>query len=181
LYPYQLFSWGNYFGELGMFHTCARPATVRCEDSGSLIVIPKTEMQSLLDEFPQYATIWYRESLHREIHRKALLMKFKEPHTYRHLAARSVQEFARGRLIGQRTATSTRHGTGTKMMGDAYAVLDQHSHSTGTKMMDQHSHNPDTKVDLMTIMSHLHGITSRLDALCSDVKFLKQQSTKNEL
>jgi hypothetical protein len=96
LYPYQMFSAGSYFGEVELLASRARYATMRCESHhGTVLVLRKESFLELSAEFPKFGTAWLRESLKHERQRQQCLAKLTQGLPYRHLAARTIQTFAK--------------------------------------------------------------------------------------
>jgi len=99
LHPYRLMSAGSYFGEFELFHKyLARRSTVRCETAtGSLLVIHARDIRRIMEEFPQFASLWVSLSKTREVHRVVEVRRLNRPWTFESLAARCIQNFIRRR------------------------------------------------------------------------------------
>mmetsp|Transcript_56813 Transcript_56813/g.99023 ORF Transcript_56813/g.99023 Transcript_56813/m.99023 type:complete len:615 (+) Transcript_56813:87-1931(+) len=61
LHPYQLFGAGNYFGDTEILEGGRRISSVRCESKkGSLLLLHKTDFQSLCNDFPSFKPTWQK-------------------------------------------------------------------------------------------------------------------------
>merc|ERR1719379_1199600 len=110
LYPYQLFSAGSYFGEVELLASRARYATMRCESHhGTVLVLRKESFLELSAEFPKFGAAWLRESQKHERQRQQCLAKLTQGLPYRHLAASTIQKFAKQCLLrtSSRLATNS--------------------------------------------------------------------------
>merc|ERR1712232_53921 len=86
MYPYQLFSTHNYFGDEMLQNSHHRFASVRCENRGEVLIVGAKDVHKLTARFPEYGVQWVKESRRREWHRMRLLRGFHQGHSYRHLA-----------------------------------------------------------------------------------------------
>lgn len=94
-YPYQLFSRASYFGEYGVLFNQPREATARCEARGSCIVVPKTEIERSMVDFPEFSSLWTSLAESREKLRVQLRKRLTVGRSYKHLAASHIQSFWR--------------------------------------------------------------------------------------
>lgn len=102
LHPYQLFCFGNYFGEAELLLDSAiRRSCARCEseDGGLLLVLNKHDLFPLMEEFPRFREAWLCGARRREAYRKDLLGKLTHGRSFRHLAASSIQRCVCRRLL----------------------------------------------------------------------------------
>jgi len=111
LTPYQLFGVHNYFGDTEIFldHNGARRSCVRCESKvgGCALVLNRLVIFDLMAEFPRCAGAWRSAAIHREEHRKALLMKLTCRHECDVFAASTVQQYYRRRSRTREEAISS--------------------------------------------------------------------------
>lgn len=94
LFPYQLFSYGNYLGDLELETQSPRFATVRCESScdAILLAIGNQDWCNLVDEFPDFGTAWRSMAHRREMNRRRCIANLKLGLTYKQLAAVHIQK-----------------------------------------------------------------------------------------
>jgi len=99
LFPYKLYGHGNYFGLAEVLDSIERSCSVRCESEvgGTVLVLPKTELQSLMAEFPHFAMAWRSQSRRRERHRLQMLSRLTVGMNHRRLAAVRIQKAMRAR------------------------------------------------------------------------------------
>lgn len=95
MYPYQLFSQGSYFGEYGVLHNQPRDTSARCEARGSCIVVPKSELDRAMCDFPEFSAFWVSTADSRERQRLACRNRLTAGRSYKHLAAFMIQCFFR--------------------------------------------------------------------------------------
>jgi len=98
--PYQLYTWGNYFGDLEIFgHRANRKyrfTTVRCVEEGLTLVLGKRGIEELIVEFPDAAARWASAARRREFARQALVRKHTRPTLcVRDAAASMIQRWIR--------------------------------------------------------------------------------------
>ncbi|CAE7561250.1 Kcnh7 [Symbiodinium natans] len=91
MYPYQLFSQGSYFGEYGVIQNQPRDTTARCEARGSCIVVPKSEVERAMCDFPEFSSFWMSTAGTRERQRLACRSRLTVGRSYKHLAAFVIQ------------------------------------------------------------------------------------------
>merc|ERR1719343_410911 len=75
LYPYQLFSSGDYFGEVEMLQGQVRFATTRCESAGAALLLRKESVATLQEEFPRFGDMWRKAAQAHERTRVRRLAK----------------------------------------------------------------------------------------------------------
>jgi len=109
-FAYQLFCKRSLFGDFEIFSPQGRVATMRCEASGTLLSLTKTDFGLVCDEFPQFKETWRWEALRREAHRRRLFGKHQHAITYRHLAAKCIQEGFAKHLEFKKYRTHAHHG-----------------------------------------------------------------------
>jgi len=76
--PYRLWSHRNYFGELELFFARQRASAVRCEVTGSLLVLPKERMLNIMHDNPDAERRWRSAAVRRWARRRDLI---KESYT----------------------------------------------------------------------------------------------------
>lgn len=100
--PYQLFCFGNYFGDVELFRNRkgSRRTCVRCESrqGGTLLVLGRTELNEIIQAFPMSYGAWRVIAAQREVKRRHLLGKLKVSIDYEALAAQIIQWYVRERL-----------------------------------------------------------------------------------
>lgn len=93
--PYQLFTQGNYFGDVEIFRNRqgSRRSCTRCEakEGGTLLVLGKNDLNEISSAFPMSHSAWRILAAQREVHRKYLLRKLYKSTDYENLAAYIVQ------------------------------------------------------------------------------------------
>jgi len=119
LSPYMLYGPRNYFGDFELLVPGPRRSSVRCEGSplqhkdsddkpipqnnsvsgnaGTLLVLAKSELSRLLDEFPTFEPGWRSAAWRREWHRQQMFVNLTRPRKYGHFAARTIQARIRER------------------------------------------------------------------------------------
>jgi len=103
LHPFQLFSSHAYCGDVELFsgktrHSSLRNETVDQENrpsDGTMLVMSKSELNHICEEFPQYKEIWEAEAERRRRDCERLLKKLTQPRSYKDLAATTIQRFVR--------------------------------------------------------------------------------------
>lgn len=108
LYPYQLFSSGDYFGDVEMQQEKVRSATTRCESAGAALLLRKESVVTLQEEFPRFGDMWRKAAQAHERARGRRLAKLTHGLTYQHLAAVRIQRWILPRLACAKPAH--RHG-----------------------------------------------------------------------
>jgi len=123
LYPYQFFGRGTYFGDIEILSSVAQRArfsSTRCEseDGGILLVLHKTELAKLMQDFPRFSTAWRSRARRREEHRLILVRRLTRGWKHKDFAAWTIQGHVREKLLGyeieskiSRKRKDTRHGT----------------------------------------------------------------------
>jgi hypothetical protein len=99
LYPFQLFSSRAYCGDIELFsgqtrHSSLRNETTDPEDrpsDGVMLVMSKSELENLLNEFPHYQAIWKEQADRRAHLRKCLCKRMNQGRHYKDLAATTIQ------------------------------------------------------------------------------------------
>lgn len=103
LYPYHLVGRGSYFGDLEILGESSAPrtSTMRCESEhgGELMMCGREELAEICKEFLKFSRLWRAWAARRGAVRRAMLQRLTEPVTYRDLAARSIQSYAREHLL----------------------------------------------------------------------------------
>jgi len=106
LYPYQLFCWGSYFGDVELLSGSTRRATARCESpEGTLLSVGKADFKYMCDEFPHMGGLWLRRAHFNErtrLRRNRLLTRGLD---YEDYAASRIASFCRQAM--QRKGRST--------------------------------------------------------------------------
>jgi len=102
LFPYKLFGPGSFFGDYEVLHHIPRKASCRCEEEGSVLIVPRTEIEKLMGDFRQFAPIWIRESRWREFARQRSLRKLVRPRHLHDLAAWTIQRCYRNFVVSSR-------------------------------------------------------------------------------
>jgi len=92
LFPYKLFGPKTYFGDYECLKGTMRHATMRCENRGTALLLRKRDFFELVQEFPQFGDVWYAAAVSRESTRRRALSRLRRPHSYRGLAAASIQQ-----------------------------------------------------------------------------------------
>mmetsp|Transcript_91522 Transcript_91522/g.254875 ORF Transcript_91522/g.254875 Transcript_91522/m.254875 type:complete len:730 (-) Transcript_91522:163-2352(-) len=125
LFPYQLFSHHCYFGDIELFANCPRLTTARCESSGGTLgVIPKKQLFSLADEFPQFKTVWKLQSRQRMWAREKKLRKLTDGQPVRSFAASCIQQWFRAlRRLKGRSKWALRNDIHTEHHANGNAFL----------------------------------------------------------
>lgn len=99
MWPYQLFGVRSYFGDYEIIYDRSRMTTMRCEsEHAEVYLLPKKGFTEVAQEFPRFQANLKREAKRRESHRHAMETKFmtkKRCLSYKHLAVRYIQKFAR--------------------------------------------------------------------------------------
>jgi len=96
--PYQLMGRGKYFGETEIFSRRLRHSGVVCQQSGSLLVIHRSDFLGLVEEFPVIAEQWKSYAKRKLLHTSMLLQGHKRGRSFRSLAAVQIQRVVRERM-----------------------------------------------------------------------------------
>lgn len=99
LCTYQLFCRETYFGEVEIFKTELRRASVRCEIPGETLVLHKYDLMHLANEYPQFGNLWRTNALRKECKRQRLLSRGLFASNVRHLAAKFIQTYHRSNTV----------------------------------------------------------------------------------
>lgn len=91
LSPYMLCGSKSYFGDMECITGSMRLATLRCERSGTTLLLRKNDFFELVDEFPQFGQVWASAAWRRDSHRRTALKRLTAPHTFRTFAATTIQ------------------------------------------------------------------------------------------
>mmetsp|Transcript_123516 Transcript_123516/g.384492 ORF Transcript_123516/g.384492 Transcript_123516/m.384492 type:complete len:745 (-) Transcript_123516:306-2540(-) len=97
LYPYRLFSHCNYFGDLELFLGGPRKATARCERQGAALVLHKSLLLTLEEQFPHFREAWTAMARRREHFRRRSVRRLRYALSLRHFAALRIQICHRAR------------------------------------------------------------------------------------
>jgi hypothetical protein len=98
LYPYQLFGPRAYFGDLEMLLRGARTrfSGARSEfDGGQTLVLHKTDLSSLIQDFARFGHAWSSKAKRREEHRRFLISRLKRGNNADVLAVETIQRYWR--------------------------------------------------------------------------------------
>jgi len=106
LFPYRLFGPNSYFGDMECLTSSMRKATVRCELSGTVLILKKPDLFELIQEFPQFGEMWASAAWRRERFRKSLLKQLKAPLSYQNFSAVTIQRFVRARRVSRRAGVA---------------------------------------------------------------------------
>lgn len=149
LYPYQLFSFGSYFGEAELLlEGCPRRSCTRCEsDSGGvLLALHKDDLASIVREFPRFASAWRDAALRREAYRRVLLSGLTQGRTFRQMAACTLQRYVRHRMAS-RPAEPSHRRRNWSVMG-SWATLGRGNDRCMTRSPRNLESQPATQADL---------------------------------
>jgi len=121
LHPFQLFSSGAYCGDIELFSGKTRHSSWRNETTdqnddpcdGVTLVMSKSKLDDICNEFPQYKAIWEGEAKQRERHRERLLSRLTQGRPYKELAVTSIQKHVRQYLQQKRRSQSAPSLDGT--------------------------------------------------------------------
>mmetsp|Transcript_101992 Transcript_101992/g.297468 ORF Transcript_101992/g.297468 Transcript_101992/m.297468 type:complete len:747 (-) Transcript_101992:93-2333(-) len=105
LYPYKLFSYYNYFGDVEVMRSCPRVATARCETGGVALALHKSDLARLQQQFPQFSHAWDVAARNHERARQRCRQRLTQGQPLRQYAAQAIQSFFRT-LGRQRLAMS---------------------------------------------------------------------------
>jgi len=95
LYPFQLFSGGNYLGDTEVHFGRSRFCAARCEHEGTVLMLHQDDLQEIQIMFPQFHHASNAASMRRDAWRGRRLRALRIGRTYRHLAASDIQAFWR--------------------------------------------------------------------------------------
>lgn len=97
LSPYRLFCSNSYFGDLELFRSCPRYATVRCESHGgaSVLVLQRKELLKITEEFQQFGRAWRCTACRRESARQRQLARLTQGVDFKSYAALTIQRVYR--------------------------------------------------------------------------------------
>jgi hypothetical protein len=93
LHPYQLVGHNNYFGDIECMTGSLRFSTVRCERTGTALLLRKRDLDELVVKFPQFGQVWAAAAWQREITRIKARTKLTEAKSWRNFAAITIQRY----------------------------------------------------------------------------------------
>lgn len=103
-YPFQLFSYGSYFGDTEIFSGFPRKHSARCESpAGTVLVLGKKQLLGLMDEFPYFSVLWRAKARQRERQACNQLRGLTVGRSYMELAATRIQGLVSDKLNFRKT------------------------------------------------------------------------------
>merc|ERR1719265_1050148 len=174
--PYQLFSFSNYFGELEiLLDACPRISTARCEsEDGSLLVVHKRELYSLMEEFPHLASQW-RHDAHRRvgIHEK-MRAELDPTLCYRGLAARTVQR-ARRYILARRKGELSQSPEYFRQLVETSSIPKAKKMVPIVEVVPQYARAMQAHIDGLT--ADVHKFRDHLSSEVQEIKALLRANT----
>mmetsp|Transcript_70387 Transcript_70387/g.139623 ORF Transcript_70387/g.139623 Transcript_70387/m.139623 type:complete len:775 (-) Transcript_70387:153-2477(-) len=142
LSPYRLLGPKTYFGDMECITGSMRPATLRCERSGTTLLLRKNDFFELLEEFPHFGQVWASVAWRRDAHRRNALKRLTAPQSCRSLAATTIQLAFRSKRWspdpspgGLRCATVLRQATAKgRSAPESFVKSKQYNHRDLTEM-----------------------------------------------
>mmetsp|Transcript_22410 Transcript_22410/g.63108 ORF Transcript_22410/g.63108 Transcript_22410/m.63108 type:complete len:363 (-) Transcript_22410:257-1345(-) len=172
VYPYMLFSTGSFFGESELVkETMPRRATARCEsDAGDLLTLNKSDFKRLADQFPQFGAKWADTAMRREKRRTLNEAALSTARTYKHLAAKTVQDWFRESARRRRSAGRLQKGMTGKLLENPGSVPAASSpDNSPTSKAPQPQHREPVQDRLTKLSKEVRDVGRRLDDILDAV------------
>jgi len=171
LAPYKLLGAKTYFGDIECITGSMRLATLRCERSGTTLLLRKVDFFELVDEFPHVGQVWASSAWKNESHRCSAVKRLTVPRSCKHFAAFAIQTAYRQRkwspspLNGRSGSMMHKHARGIR--GVAHYKAKQYNHRDLKEMTAPAPSNS-------FVLREVEKVQHVVSGMQSDMKYVKE-------